>query len=178
MIYSIAKKKKHLFLTKKGLEFTRYDYTYEICDANITHDIIVGTVLRKLLKFDFFHNGKMFHQINFEKILPDAEIYGGKKGNFIKMAIEVELTQKDQDRVKSKYIQYGREHYFNYCLFITNKAPLYKTYKKYLESMNLNIQKKIILLWDNELSTINFMPQDLECFYMGKTMPFKDLIYE
>ena len=44
--------------------------------------------------------------------------------------------------------------------------------------MNLNIQKKIILLWDNELSTINFMPQDLKCFYIGNLIPFKDLFNE
>ena len=80
----LGKNIKYISLAKKGLEFTRYDYTYDICDTNITHDIIVGTVLRKLLKFDFFHNGKMFHQIAFDKVLPDAEIHGGKKGNFMK----------------------------------------------------------------------------------------------
>ncbi len=171
----LGKKNKHIFLTNKGLQYTPYDKTYEICDENITHDVIVGKVLKELLRLESFFNGKMFHQIISDKILPDAEIEGQKDGECYRLALEIELTQKSQDRVKGKYRQYARGNVFNYGLFITNKMTLFKAYKKYLEEMKSEIQESIILLYDRKLTEINFDYQSSECFYMGQMTSFKEL---
>lgn len=171
----LGRKNKHIYLTSKGLKYTGYDFTYEICDENLTHDLIVGRVLKELIKTPHFIDGKMFHEIPVENIYPDAEVTGLKNKQSYKLAIEVELTQKTEARVKEKYRKYGRENVFNYALFITNKEPLFRTYKRYLEEMNSDAQEAIILLLDRKLSVTKFQFEDSRCFYLGKETNFKTL---
>lgn len=171
----LGRKNKHVFLTQKGIKFTPYDSTFEISEENLTHDLIVGKVLRVLLQFEGFKDGKMFHQITSDKLLPDAEVTGLKNSEVYKMAIEVELTQKAQNRVKEKYRLYGSGKGFSYVLFITNKEALFNTYKRFLLEMNIEIQEGVILLLDKSLTASKFNYVDSECFYKNKNYTFKDL---
>ena len=174
----LGRKNKYIFLTKKGLVFTPYDHTYEIVDENITHDIIASRVLKELLEFDALFDGRMFHQISSDRVIPDAQV-NGKKGNiYYKLALEVELTQKSQSRVKEKFRQYGRDKHFDYCLFITNKETLFRAYKRYLQDMGEDAQEKIILSWDKKLSALHFNYQESTYFYMGENPSFGELFDE
>jgi hypothetical protein len=171
----LGKKDKHIYLTNKGLRYTGHDYTYEICDENLTHDLIVGRVLKELLKTQHFIDGKMFHEIVVENVFPDAEVKGIKNDMTYKLALEIELTQKSESRVKEKYRRYGREKDFNYVLFITNKQTLFKTYKRFLEEMNSETQEAIILMFDQHLGIKKFKKQDANCFYQGSFTTFSKL---
>lgn len=174
----LGRKNKHIYLTNKGLKYTNHDYTFEICDENLTHDLITGRVLKEFLKFEGFYNGRMFHQIPAEKVYPDAEITGSKNGEIYRLALEVELTQKSESRVKEKYRRYSRENFFNYGIFIINKETLFKTYKRFLEEMNGEVQEAIILMLDKKLTATKFNYENSQCFYMGKSMSFFDLFGE
>ena len=174
----LGRKNKHIYLTNKGLRYTGHDHTYEICDENITHDLVVGRVLKELIKSPQFIDGKMFHEIPVENIFPDAEVKGVKDNQTYKLALEIELTQKSESRVKEKYRRYGREKVFNYVLYITNKEGLFKTYKRYLEEMNRDIQEAVILMFDKTLSVTSFKRENAKCFYQGKETTFTDLFGE
>lgn len=171
----LGRKNKHIFLTNKGLKYTPYDYSYEICDENITHDLVVGKVMKELIKLPQFVDGKMFHQIPIEKIYPDAEVIGSKNKENYRLALEIELTQKSETRVKEKFRRYGREEVFNYVLFITNKESLYKAYKRFLEDMNSEIQEAIILMLDRNMSVTKFNYDSSLCLYMGQETEFSTL---
>jgi len=140
--------KKHVYLTNKGIRYTRYDETYEVCDEIVSHDIVTGKVLRELLTFENFINGCMFHQVREDKVFPDAEIEGVRDGMTYKLGLEVELTQKSSSRVKVKFKRYSLDRRFDYCLFVTNKPTLFKAYKGYLDQMGREIQEGIVLLLD------------------------------
>lgn len=170
-----GRKNKHIYLTNKGLKFTKFDFTYEIFNENLTHDLIVGRVLRAFLKSECFTHGKMFHQISADHLLPDAEIDGLKDGLGYKLAIEIELTQKSEDRVKDKYSRYAQSDIFSYAIFITNKPGLFKTYKRFLSEMRSEVQEAIILMLDSALSVSKFNFKDGEYFYKGEKVSFKEL---
>ncbi|MBT3236872.1 MAG: hypothetical protein HN353_13035 [Bdellovibrionales bacterium] len=174
----LGQKNKHIYLTNKGLQYTGNHYGHEICNENLTHDLVTARVLKELLKFDGFNEGRMFHQVPIEKIYPDAEITGSKSGEDYRLAIEVELTQKSERRVKEKYRRYSRESVFNYGVFITNKERLLRAYKRFLEALNPEIQEAIVLILDDKLSATKFSYQKAHCYYMGNNVRFIDLFGE
>ncbi len=174
----LGRKNKHIYLTNKGLKYTGYDYTYEICDENLTHDLIVSRVLKTLLAHRSFVDGRMFHQIVVDKIFPDAEVSAHKNGELYKLALEIELTQKEQNRVKEKYRRYASGRVFTYGVFITNKATLFKTYCRYLQEMNEDIQEAIILILEKQMTATSFNYEKSECFYLGKEVRFSQLFDE
>ena len=171
----LGRKNKHIYLTNKGLKFTGHDFTYEICDENLTHDLIVGRVLKELIKTSHFIDGKMFHEIPVENLFPDAEAKGIKDNQTYKLALEIELTQKSESRVKEKFRRYGREKVFNYVLYITNKESLFRAYKRFLEEMNSETQEAVILMLDKKLSVTAFKYQESTCFYQGSETTFLKL---
>lgn len=175
---SMGGKEKYIYLTNKGLQYTGHDHTYEISESNLTHDIIVGRVLKQLLKMDQFIDGKMFHQVADFDVFPDALISGVKNDSTYKLALEIELTQKSEPRVKEKYRRYGRNTVFNYALFITNKWTLYNTYKRFLLEMNQETQAAIILLFDQNLNMKGMNTDNNKCTYLGKETSFSDLFSE
>lgn len=174
----LGRKNKHIYLTSKGLEFTGHDYTYEICDENLTHDLIVSRVLKTLLDHKSFVDGRMFHQITVDNIFPDAEATVHKKGEIYKLALEIELTQKSQNRVKEKYRRYASGNVFTYGVFITNKESLFKTYCRYTEEMNEEIQEAIIIILDKHMTATKFNYENSECFYLGMKTSFSHLFDE
>jgi len=174
----LGSKNKHIYLTNEGLRYTGHDYTYEICDENLTHDLIVSRVLKELLKHDSFTNGRMFHQIPVDQIFPDAQITGTKNNDIYRLAIEVELTQKSKKRVKEKYRRYAKGSVFTYGVFITNKETLFRTYRRFLEEMNNDIQEAIILILDKDMTATKFDYEKTECFYLGKMLNFEALFGE
>ena len=171
----LGRKNKHIYLTNKGLQYTGHDNTYEICDENITHDLIVSRVIKVLLNHEAFIDGKLFHQIPVDRIYPDAELNVHRDGELFKLAIEVELTQKAQNRIKEKYRRYSVGKNFDYGLFITNKDRLFKTYSRYLLEMKQSTQEAIILILDTNMTATKFNYEKSECFYLGKTVSFNDL---
>lgn len=171
----LGRKNKHIYLTNKGLKYTGHDFTYEICDENLTHDLVVGRVLKELIKTPHFIDGKMFHEIPVENLFPDAETKGIKDNQTYKLALEIELTQKSESRVKEKFRRYGREKVFNYVLYITNKESLFRAYKRYLEEMNSETQEAVILMLDKKLSVTSFKYQESTCFYQGRETTFLEL---
>ena len=175
---NLGRKRKHLFLTNSGIKFTQYDQTYELCDESLSHDVIVGNVLRSFLGFPNFVNGRMFHEIPDNDLAPDALVTGIKTKREYELAIEVELTQKSSTRVKSKYSRYLRSKSFDYCIFITNKEGLFRTYKRFLGEMNTDVQSKIILMYAPDLSPNEFSFYASECHFKGQTKKFEEIFGE
>jgi len=171
----LGRKHKYVYLSDKGIKHTPYDHSYEIGDESFMHDLITGKVLRELLTFSNFKNGRMFHQISEEGVFPDAMIEAERNGRQYTLAIEVELTQKASNRVKEKFARYTTDKRFNFCLYITNKAQLYRAYQHYLQEMSVSVREKIVLLLDKNLSAKNFNFLDSECFYLKNGLKFVEL---
>jgi len=67
---------------------------------------------------------------------------------------------------------------FTYGVFITNKETLFRTYRRFLEEMNNDIQEAIILILDKDMTATKFDYEKTECFYLGKMLNFEALFGE
>ena len=93
------------------------------------------------------------HQIFGEKLLPDGEIViEGGGGKEVRIALEIELTRKSQDRIKWKFGRYKKEIQFDFVFFITNKEGIFKGYGKHLTHMVKKIQDGVAVIYDPNLS--------------------------
>lgn len=172
---NIGKNIKHIYLSNKGLQYTPFDNSYEISEDNLNHDLTVSNTLKTLLKYKCFKNGKMFHQITQDEIYPDAMLEGIKDEMSYKLALEIELTQKSQQRVKEKFIKYSNSKFFDYALFLTPKDSLSKAYKNFLKNMSEEIQETIIISHDENLGPLNSNFEKAKCYYMNEEVSFSDV---
>ena len=168
----VWRKCKYIFLTHKGLKYTPYDYASEIPEENIMHDLITVQVLRRLLAFPECFDGRVFHQVIGTEFIPDAEIFFEKDGEKVRAALEIELTRKNQRRVKEKFRRYDREKIFPLAIFVTNKAGIFKGYRKYLSEVSVAVQERIVLVFDEKLGPSKFDYARAICFYKGELIEF------
>lgn len=169
---------KYVYLSDKGLKYTPFSASAEISPGNLNHDLITGNVLRTLIDSEYFFDGMMYHQLEQDKVFPDAAVLFSKFDKTFRIGVEVELTQKTADRVIRKYNSYSKDSIFDYSLFITNKRPLYKTYCRLLTGMSKDVQGSNILLFDPTLSAYKFRPAQAECLYLGERVKYDEIFGE
>ncbi|HLE12841.1 MAG: hypothetical protein A2504_00400 [Bdellovibrionales bacterium RIFOXYD12_FULL_39_22] len=170
-----GRKQKHVYLTSKGVGLSEFNKSDQLCDENITHDIIASNVLRKLLAFANFFNGRMCYAGTEDKVLPDAEIEAIRQNKKYTLAIEVELTQKASSRIKEKFGYYALSKRYDFCLFITNKPQLCKAYLSYLREMDASVVKRIVFMVDRTMTVSEFNFFEADCFYMGNQKKFIEI---
>ena len=136
----------------------------------LKHDLLTAKVLREILKWPECRGGKILGQVERDFICPDAEFVmeDAKTGEKIRVALEVEVTRKSYYRIRKKFTKYQMEREFDRVLFVTNEEGIFKAYSNYLMELHPEIQKKIGLLFDENLSPKSFDCQNSPCFYMGK----------
>lgn len=171
----IGKRNKHIYLTNKGIEMTPFDSTFEISKENLNHDLTVSNFLNRLLEFENFYDGKMFHQLTEDDLLPDAMVKGIRAKSKYNMAIEIELTQKSKERVSEKLRRYKSNQAFHYVLYATPKDSLYRSYQKTIKKLDREIQEKVILMHDPILCAHKSAIGSSKCFYLEEVYKFPEL---
>ncbi|MBT4789935.1 MAG: hypothetical protein HON90_00060 [Halobacteriovoraceae bacterium] len=170
-----TKRNKYVFLTDKGIQFSSTDKTFEPCDVEQTHDLLVVKLVQEMLGFSKVTDGKLYHQVNDNYINPDAVVKILSDDTEYTIAIELELTQKSQKRVKDKYAKYGNSYQYDYCLYISNKPKLIKTYQTYLEQMEEKTQSKFFFISKCDLSNAETNLLVAKCFHKGRELDLKVL---
>jgi Uma2 family endonuclease len=120
------------------------------------HDSIVTRVARKFSNYAFInetyldiHTREVFPLL--ERV-PDALVVGVLNAP-ITMAIEIELTQKSQDRVKQIFRTYSDSKVVNHILYISDKKRILDTYKKYLEELGGEVlEERFLFLYAKDLA--------------------------
>jgi len=136
------------------------------------HDAISSKVARLFRSYHFIEGVYLDQEIAksyplLERV-PDILAEGQLKSNF-RFAIEVELTQKSQKRVKEIYRSYSDSKVVNNIIYITDKPSIFKAYQKYLDELGDEInQDKFILIFESNLSKKTFNLLNSKAFYRGK----------
>ncbi|OFZ52140.1 MAG: hypothetical protein A2381_19020 [Bdellovibrionales bacterium RIFOXYB1_FULL_37_110] len=117
------------------------------------HDSLVSKVARMIKEFSFVKDVYMDFQARevfplLERV-PDCVASGFLKKEFV-MAIEVELTQKSQDRVKEIFKTYSASKVVNNVLYITDKKSIFNSYRMFLDELGGEICKEKFLLMFGE----------------------------
>ena len=143
----------------------------------IGHNLLTAKVLREILKWPECRGGKILGQVERDFICPDAEfdMENANTGGKIRVALEVEITRKSYYRIRTKFTKYQMEREFDRVLFVTNEEGIFRSYSNYLTELHPEIQKKIGLLFDENLSPKSFDCQNSPCFYMGKISSLSSL---
>ena len=167
------RKRKYVTLSVSGSKYSIYNASHVESEAEVAHDLLASALLRFLLEFENFKSGYILAD-EFE-VVPDALIHAQKKGREYVLALELELTQKSKKRLISKLLKYESSSSFDYVLYVTNKTSLYDSYRKTLMRMNNEIQKKVILLLDEELSEMKSNYLESKVFFKGEKKSFTEV---
>jgi DNA-binding Lrp family transcriptional regulator len=172
---NLGRKRKHVYLCGKGVALTSLRSAYEPTPENINHDLFVSSVLRELAKYDYFSSAQMYDESFSDGLEPDGVLTSIDGDGEKKIALEVELTQKESGRVKRKFSKYGNSRAFDWCLYVTNSKTIARAYQKYLSLMAKFVRDKIVIMHSDNLRVDKFNYIGELCFYKGEKVKFEDI---
>lgn len=114
-----------------------------IDETMIFHDLFISLLGIELIYREKVRFFKLPHEYRRSRtpvslssaIEPDAYLGVDHNGDILKIAIEVELTQKSSERIYDKFKQYKESQYFNYAIYFFRDESTLVAYRKRLNEM-------------------------------------------
>mgnify|MGYP001617622479 FL=1 len=167
-------KSKYVVLTLKGSTVSKFSNYYDENEDSLNHDLTAALVLRRILEFENFKSGEIFNA-DYMDISPDATIYAKRGGREYTLALELELSQKNRNRVTGKFSKYAHSQAINHVLYVFNKQNIFESYNRILSEMNDLVQGKIILCCDTGLSLKGFNYVESQCWHRQTAKTFNQI---
>ncbi len=154
-------RKKYVYLSNFGeKELGLQDNPCAVSRGTLIHDIKVSEIAKDFLERGWCTQVELEHELNDKrnfktsyKIIPDALLHGQKNGVNFKMAMELELTRKNNQRVVEKARQYSNSTYYNYVMYIFSKKNLMEKYMAILnEALGKDGLLKFMFFSSNNLT--------------------------
>ena len=122
-------RKKYVYLSSFGEgQLSNNENPTSVSRDTLIHDIKVSEIAKAFCDRGWASEVELEHQLhdkrNFKvtyKIIPDALFHGEKKEGKFKIALEVELSRKNNQRIVEKARQYMDSSYYNYVLYFFSK---------------------------------------------------------
>jgi hypothetical protein len=143
------------------------------------HDSLATKVGLKFSRYPFINKTYLDFQIRetfplLERV-PDILVVGKLKKEF-NMAIEVELTQKSQDRVKQIVRTYSDSKVVNHILYITDKKSILNSYKKYLFQLGDKVlPDRFLFMYAKDLAKRSFVMELAPIHYKNEVTNLKNI---
>jgi hypothetical protein len=107
---------------------------------------------------------------------PDILIEGVQTKPF-KLAVEIELTQKNKTRVQEIFKCHDDSKIINNVIYITDKPSVFNAYTRYLNELQDEINKdRFIFVLEKELNTKTFNILSSKALYRGRETNLKELL--
>ncbi|MBI2522051.1 MAG: hypothetical protein HYV97_16660 [Bdellovibrio sp.] len=134
-------RKKYVYLSSFGEgQLSNKENPTAVSKDTLIHDIKVSEIAKAFLSRGWASEVELEHQLhdkrNFKvtyKIIPDALLRGERKGGKFNMALEVELTRKNNQRIIEKARQYLYSSYYHYVLYFFSKKNFMQQYLELFE---------------------------------------------
>ena len=128
--------KRYVYLTAHGeKQLSDLDDSSIVSKETLVHDIKVSEIAKEFLDLGWMYRVELEHQLyskgNFlssHKIIPDALLEGEKNGIKYRVALEVELSRKENQRVLEKARQYANSSFYDYVINIFSKKNFLMKY--------------------------------------------------
>ena len=154
-----------------------------ITNETLLHDLKVSEVTRSFLVDGWVDDVELEHQIhdkrNFKltyKIIPDAILYLEKKGHKFRIAFELELTRKSNQRLVEKMKQYEESSYYSYAMyFFPTKSLMEKYITQAKEKIGEEFMSKFMFFYHPKLSSGQHRPEDIQGVFQGKSIKLSDV---
>lgn len=107
---------------------------------------------------------------------PDILIVGEKTKPF-KLALEIELTQKNKTRVQDIFKRHGESKIINNIVYITDKKSIFNSYINYLNELSTASDcSKFIFIYEKDLNAKTFNLLNSRALYQGRETSLKILL--
>ena len=107
---------------------------------------------------------------------PDILILGERIKPF-KLAVEIELTQKNKTRVQDILKRHSESKIVNNIVYITDKKNIFNSYQDYLKELSGTIDSsKFIFIFEKDLNTKTFSILNSKASYRGSETSLSELL--
>lgn len=177
-------RKKYVYLGPFGeSQLALTENPSSVSKETLIHDIMVSEIAKRFFEKGWINNVQLEHELhdkrNFRttyKIIPDALLEGSKRGVNFNVALEVELSRKNNQRILEKAKQYAASSFYNYVLYIFSKRKLSQKYleviKEGIEESDLN---RFMFFADESLTTQMTDLSDIEGFFKGNEVKLSEV---
>lgn len=166
---------KYVMLTQEGSRLSQFKSPYLESEIELTHDLIASRLLCDLLKYPNFHTGHIVHGGENLNPEPDAFIHASKGGTQYRLALEIELHQKSNKRVREKFSRYVVTPDCDHVLYVMNKPDVFHSYQAITLEMDKSVSQKIVLMLEPNLGTRQLEYQKARCWFKAKEMRFDEI---
>lgn len=142
-------RKKFVYLSSFGeRHLSLKENPTALSKSTLIHDIKVSEIARTLLDESWVDEIELEHQIQDKrsfkvnyKVIPDAILHFEKSGHRYRLALELELTRKNNQRLVEKIRQYLSTGYYHYVIYI---FPTVALMNKYVEVISDKVGEEAI----------------------------------
>jgi len=177
-------RKKYVYLSSFGEgQLSLNENPSAISKDTLIHDIKVTEIAKAMLELGWIQDVELEHKIhdkrNFRttyKVIPDAILYGEKKGVKFKVALELELSRKNNQRIIEKAGQYLESTQFNYVLYLFSKKKLMEKYLEVLkEKFGEGVLNRVMFFYDESLTAKGTDFSEIQGWFKGKSVTMSEL---
>lgn len=177
-------RKKYVYLSSFGeSHLSLNENPTALSKDTLIHDIKVVEVTKAMLDLGWIDDADLEHRIHDKrilkttyKIIPDAILHGAKKGVKFSMALELELTRKNNQRITEKAGQYLDGGQFNYIFYLFSKKSLMEKYMEVLsEKHGVRIFERMMFFYDENLTARTGQISNWKGHFKGKELTLLEL---
>jgi hypothetical protein len=177
-------RKKYVYLSSFGESQLSLDENpTALSKDTLIHDIKVTEITKAMLAEGWIQDAELEHRVhdkrNFRttyKIIPDAVLHGSKSGIDYKIALELELSRKNNQRIIEKASQYLQGSQFNYVLYLFPKKSLMEKYVDLMqEKLDPKGMERLMFFYDERLTAEKTHIKDWEGIFKGRKLKMGDL---
>lgn len=177
-------RKKYVYLSPFGEgQLSLDENPTALSKDTLIHDIKVTEIVKAMLAEGWIQDAELEHRVhdkrNFRttyKIIPDAILYGSKNGVEYKIALELELSRKNNQRIIEKAFQYLQGSQFSYVLYLFPKKSLME---KYVDLMHEKLDPKglerIMFFYDDRLTAEKTNVKEWDGVFKGRRLKMGEL---
>jgi hypothetical protein len=177
-------RKKYVYLGHYGEgQLSLRDNPTALSKDTLLHDIKVSELARSFINLGWVNNIELEHLLNDKrnfrtqyKIIPDALIECIKKGVNCKIALELELTRKNNQRILEKAKQYQSGSFYHYVMyFFCNRSVMEKYISLITSELGTNELNRFMFFLDEEMSVQVTDLKNVSGIYKGKIIKLAEL---
>src|SRR5690606_26572366 len=155
-------RKKFVFFSSSGERLlSPKENPTAISNETVIHDLKVSEITHYLYDNNRVDDVELEHEINDKrnfksiyKIIPDAILHLEKKSHQFKIAFELELTRKSNQRITEKMKQYEDSSFYSYVLYLFPTEKLMEAYiEQAKEKLGMESMGKLMFFYHPEISS-------------------------
>jgi hypothetical protein len=177
-------RKKFVYLSSIGEgQLSLKDNPSALSKDTLIHDIKVSEISRELLDRGWIDEVELEHQIhdkrNFKvsyKIIPDAVWHFERKGFKYKVAFELELSRKNNQRLIEKIKQYDSSTHYHYVVYVFSSLNLMNKYIEIIkENFSSELLGKIMFFCHERISSRGHELEDIVGEFKGRRLSLSEV---